>query len=111
MIREVHGPDAVQLEFTGELINKPPNFPVILMHPYTSSDKELFPLIDKPPLDIPPLEEEEEKKIVKVLQEKKTRNKEESKYLVGYKDPDQEDQWIIEKYIKNSDRLSRRFIH
>ncbi|MBW0480073.1 hypothetical protein O181_019788 [Austropuccinia psidii MF-1] len=111
MIRELRGPNAVQLELTGELMNKHPNFPVILMNPYTSSDKELFPQKNKPPLDIQPLEEEEDKKIVKVLQERKTRNKEESKHLVGYRDPDQEDQWIIEKYISNYDRLLRSFIH
>ncbi|MBW0544761.1 hypothetical protein O181_084476 [Austropuccinia psidii MF-1] len=67
MIKALHGPNAVQLELTGELMNKHPAFPVILIKPYSASDKELFPLINKPPLEIPPLEEAEEKKIMKVL--------------------------------------------
>ncbi|MBW0518165.1 hypothetical protein O181_057880 [Austropuccinia psidii MF-1] len=50
MIREINGPDAVQLELTGELMNKHPTFPVSPIKPYSSSDKELFPLISKPPL-------------------------------------------------------------
>ncbi|MBW0564143.1 hypothetical protein O181_103858 [Austropuccinia psidii MF-1] len=69
MIKALHGPNAVQLEHTGELMNKHPNFPVSLIIPYSSSYKELFPLGNKPPLEIPPLEQGEEKKIVKVLKE------------------------------------------
>ncbi|MBW0534212.1 hypothetical protein O181_073927 [Austropuccinia psidii MF-1] len=75
MIRALHGPNAVQLELTGELMIKHPTFPVSLIKPYSSSDKELFSLRNKPPLEIPPLEEGEEKKIVKVLKERRTRNK------------------------------------
>ncbi|MBW0524234.1 hypothetical protein O181_063949 [Austropuccinia psidii MF-1] len=82
MIKALHGPNAVQLELTGEPMNKHPNFPVSLTKPYRSSDKELFPLIKKPTLEIPPLEEGEEKKIVKVLKERRTRSKKEREYLV-----------------------------
>ncbi|MBW0529955.1 hypothetical protein O181_069670 [Austropuccinia psidii MF-1] len=77
MIKELHGPNAVQLELTGELMNRHPNLPVILIKPYSPSDKELFPLRNEPALEIPPLEEGEEKKIVKVLKERRTRNKKE----------------------------------
>ncbi|MBW0513757.1 hypothetical protein O181_053472 [Austropuccinia psidii MF-1] len=77
MIKALYGPNAVQLELTGELINKHPTSPVILIKSYSSSDKELFPLRNKRPLEIPPLEEGEEKKIVKVLKERRTRNKKE----------------------------------
>ncbi|MBW0552355.1 hypothetical protein O181_092070 [Austropuccinia psidii MF-1] len=56
MIKALHGPKAVQLELTGELMNKHPNFPVSLIKPYSSSDKKLFPLRNKPQLEIPPLE-------------------------------------------------------
>ncbi|MBW0537172.1 hypothetical protein O181_076887 [Austropuccinia psidii MF-1] len=77
MIKELHGPNSVQLELTGELMNQHPAFPVSLIEPSSSSDKELFPLRKKPPLEIPPLEEGEEKKIVKVLNKQRTRNKEE----------------------------------
>ncbi|MBW0469276.1 hypothetical protein O181_008991 [Austropuccinia psidii MF-1] len=62
MIKALHGPNAVQLELTGELMNKHPAFPVSLIKPYSLIDKELFPLRSKPPLD-----KEEEKKIVKPL--------------------------------------------
>ncbi|MBW0491195.1 hypothetical protein O181_030910 [Austropuccinia psidii MF-1] len=55
MLKALHGPNAVQLELTGELLNKYPDFPVSLINPYSSSDKELFPLINKPPLETPPL--------------------------------------------------------
>ncbi|MBW0569692.1 hypothetical protein O181_109407 [Austropuccinia psidii MF-1] len=75
ILRALHGPNAVQLELTGELMNKHPTFPVGLIKPYSSSDKELFLLRNEPPLEIPPLEEGEEKKIVKVLKERRTRNK------------------------------------
>ncbi|MBW0560750.1 hypothetical protein O181_100465 [Austropuccinia psidii MF-1] len=70
MINAVLGPNAVQLELTGDLMNKHPASPVSLIKPYSSSDKELFPL-----RNIPPLEEGEEKKIVKVVKERRTRNK------------------------------------
>ncbi|MBW0555458.1 hypothetical protein O181_095173 [Austropuccinia psidii MF-1] len=75
MVKALHGPNAVQFELTGELMNKNPAFPVSLIKPYSSSDKELFPLRNKPPLEIPPLEEGEEKKIVQVLKERRTRKK------------------------------------
>ncbi|MBW0473139.1 hypothetical protein O181_012854 [Austropuccinia psidii MF-1] len=81
MINALHGPNAVQLGLTGELIKKHPTFPVSLKKPYSSSDKELFLLRNKPPLEIYPLEEGEEKKIVKVLKERRTRNKKEREYL------------------------------
>ncbi|MBW0478572.1 hypothetical protein O181_018287 [Austropuccinia psidii MF-1] len=105
MIKALHGPNPVQLELPGELMNKHPNFPVILINPYSSGDKELFPLRNKPPLEIPPLEEGEEKKIVKVLKERRTKNKKQREYLVRYRNPTQEDEWLLEKYITNSDKL------
>ncbi|MBW0575731.1 hypothetical protein O181_115446 [Austropuccinia psidii MF-1] len=45
MIKALHGSNAMQLELTGELMSKHPAF--------SSSDKELFPLRKKPPLEIP----------------------------------------------------------
>ncbi|MBW0524244.1 hypothetical protein O181_063959 [Austropuccinia psidii MF-1] len=79
MIKVLQACNSGKLELTGELMNKRPTFPVRLIKPYSSSDKELFPLINKPTLKIPPLEEGEEKKIVKVLKESRTRNKKERK--------------------------------
>ncbi|MBW0521949.1 hypothetical protein O181_061664 [Austropuccinia psidii MF-1] len=108
MIRALHGPNAVQLELTGELMNKPPAFHLSLMKTYSSSDKELFHLIKKPPLEITPLEEGEEKKIVKVLKERKKINKKESEYLVRYRNAAQEDEWLLEKDMRNADKDLRR---
>ncbi|MBW0473695.1 hypothetical protein O181_013410 [Austropuccinia psidii MF-1] len=109
IIKALHGPDSVQLDLTGELINKHPTFPINLIKHYRSSDKELFPLRNKPTLEIPPLEEGEEKKIVKVLKGRRTRNKKEREYLVRYRSPTKEDEWLLEKAINNSDKLLRRF--
>ncbi|MBW0577242.1 hypothetical protein O181_116957 [Austropuccinia psidii MF-1] len=75
MIKALHGPNAVRLELTGELMNKHPTFSVSLIKPYSSSDKVLFPLRNETPIEIPPLEEREEKKIVKVLKERKKRKR------------------------------------
>ncbi|MBW0520119.1 hypothetical protein O181_059834 [Austropuccinia psidii MF-1] len=111
MIKALNGPNAVQLELTGELMNKQSNFPVSLIEPYSSSGKELFPLRNEPPLEIPPLEEGEEKKVVKVLKERRRRNKKEREYLVRYKTPSQESEWLLEKDIKNSDKLLIMFRH
>ncbi|MBW0586086.1 hypothetical protein O181_125801 [Austropuccinia psidii MF-1] len=111
MIKALHGPNAVQLELTGKLMNKHPILPVSLIEPYSSSDKELFPLRNKPPLEIPPLEEGEENKIVKVLKEISTRSKKEREYLVRYRNSTQENEWLLEKDITNADKLLRRFRH
>ncbi|MBW0511640.1 hypothetical protein O181_051355 [Austropuccinia psidii MF-1] len=92
-------------------MNKHTAFPVSLMKPYSSSDKEFFPLRKKPPLEIPPLEEGEEKRIMKVLKERRARNKKEREYLVRYRNPTQEDEWLLEKDITNSDKLLRRLRH
>ncbi|MBW0522150.1 hypothetical protein O181_061865 [Austropuccinia psidii MF-1] len=111
IIKALHGPFALQVKFTGELMNKQPAFPVILIKPYTSSDKELFPLRNQTPLEIPPVEEGAGKRIVKALKERRKRNKKEREYLVRYRNPTQEDEWLLEKYIKNSDKLLRRLRH
>ncbi|MBW0573417.1 hypothetical protein O181_113132 [Austropuccinia psidii MF-1] len=109
MIKALHGPNAVKLELTGELMNKHPAFPVSVIKSHSSSDKELFPLKSKQPLEIPPLNEGEEKKIVKFLKERRTRNKKEGEYLLRCRNPTQEDKLLLEKDIKNADKLLRRF--
>ncbi|MBW0560430.1 hypothetical protein O181_100145 [Austropuccinia psidii MF-1] len=53
MLKALYSPNAVHLELTGELMNKHPTFPVSLIKPYSSIDKEFFPLRKKPPLEIP----------------------------------------------------------
>ncbi|MBW0511192.1 hypothetical protein O181_050907 [Austropuccinia psidii MF-1] len=92
-------------------MSKHPTFPVSLIKPYSSSEKDLFPLRNKPPLEIPPPEEGEENKIVKFLKERRTRNKKERKNLLGYRSPAKEDEWLLYKNINNSDKLLRRFRH
>ncbi|MBW0552731.1 hypothetical protein O181_092446 [Austropuccinia psidii MF-1] len=42
MIKALHGLNSVQLDLTGELMNKNPTFPVSLTKPYSSSDKDYF---------------------------------------------------------------------
>ncbi|MBW0557453.1 hypothetical protein O181_097168 [Austropuccinia psidii MF-1] len=99
LIKAVHAPNAVQLELTGELMNKQPTFLVNLIDPYSSSDKKLFPLRKKPLLEIPPLEEGEEKKIVQVLKERRTIKNNEREYLLRYRNTTQEDEWLLEKVL------------
>ncbi|MBW0469487.1 hypothetical protein O181_009202 [Austropuccinia psidii MF-1] len=88
MIKALHGPNAVQIELTGESMNKHPTFP--------------------PPLEITPLEGEE-KKTVKVLKERKTRTKREREYLVRYRNPAEENEWLLEEDTTNHYKLLRRF--
>ncbi|MBW0534527.1 hypothetical protein O181_074242 [Austropuccinia psidii MF-1] len=85
MIKALHGPDVVQLKLIGELMDKHPTFPVSLINPYSSIDKKLSPLRNKPPLETAPLEEGEEKKILKVLKERRTRNQKERECHVRYR--------------------------
>ncbi|MBW0527552.1 hypothetical protein O181_067267 [Austropuccinia psidii MF-1] len=89
MLIVLHGLNSVQLELTGELMNENTTFPVSLIKPYSSSDKDLFPLKNKPPLELPPLDEVEGKKIVKVLKERRKRNKKEGEYPVKYRNSTQ----------------------
>ncbi|MBW0568688.1 hypothetical protein O181_108403 [Austropuccinia psidii MF-1] len=67
IIKALHGTNAVQVELTGELENKHPTFPVSLVKHYTSSDKELFLLRNETPLEVPPIDQSEEKKVLKLL--------------------------------------------
>ncbi|MBW0508284.1 hypothetical protein O181_047999 [Austropuccinia psidii MF-1] len=110
MIKELNGPNSVQLELTSELMKKHPASPVGLIKPYISSGKDLFPLRNKPTLEIPPLQEGEEKRIVKVLKDRRTRKKG-KEYLLRCRNPNQEDEWLLDKDITNSEKLLIRIIH
>ncbi|MBW0530973.1 hypothetical protein O181_070688 [Austropuccinia psidii MF-1] len=72
IIDALYGTNALQVELSGELENKHPTFPVSLAKHYTSSDKELFPLRNEKPLEVPPLGQIGEKKSTKSLERKKT---------------------------------------
>ncbi|MBW0491185.1 hypothetical protein O181_030900 [Austropuccinia psidii MF-1] len=111
VIVALHGTNAVQVELSGELENKHPTFPVSLIKPYQPTDKELFPLRNPTPLTIPPVEQSEDKKIKKVIKERRLRGKNQREYLVRYRNPVHEDEWLAESEIPDSDKLSRRFQH
>ncbi|MBW0586122.1 hypothetical protein O181_125837 [Austropuccinia psidii MF-1] len=111
IIKALHGTNAVQVELSGELENKHPTFPVSLVKHYTSSDKELFPLRNETPLEVPPLDQSEEKKVLKVLKERRLRGKNEREYLVRYRNPQHEDEWIVAEKIPDAQMFLRRFSH
>ncbi|MBW0471282.1 hypothetical protein O181_010997 [Austropuccinia psidii MF-1] len=75
IIQALHGTNAVQVELSGELENKHPSFPVSLVKHYTASDKELFPLRNETPLEIPPLDQSKEQKLLKGLKKIRLRGK------------------------------------
>ncbi|MBW0569976.1 hypothetical protein O181_109691 [Austropuccinia psidii MF-1] len=73
IMKSLHGKNAVQVELSGELENKHPAFAVSLVRNYTSSDKELFPLRKETPLEVPQLDQSEEKKLLKVFKYRRLR--------------------------------------
>ncbi|MBW0468269.1 hypothetical protein O181_007984 [Austropuccinia psidii MF-1] len=62
VIAALHGTNAVQMEFSGELESKHPPFPVSLIKPYQQADKESFLMRNPTPLTVPPVERSEDKK-------------------------------------------------
>ncbi|MBW0563486.1 hypothetical protein O181_103201 [Austropuccinia psidii MF-1] len=111
VIIALHGTNAVQVELSGELENKHPTFPVSLIKPYQPTDKELFPLRNPTPLTVPPVEQDEDKKIKKVIKERRLGGKNQREYLVRYRNLVIEDEWLEESEIPDSDKLLRRFRH
>ncbi|MBW0540588.1 hypothetical protein O181_080303 [Austropuccinia psidii MF-1] len=86
-----HGTNAVQVEF--------------------SADKELFPLRNPTPLTVPPVEQNEDKDIKKVIKKRRLRGKNQREYLVRYRNPVHEYEWLAESEVPDSDKLLRRFRH
>ncbi|MBW0516074.1 hypothetical protein O181_055789 [Austropuccinia psidii MF-1] len=111
VIKALHGENAVEVELSEELSNKHPTFPVSLIKPYKSTDAEKFPLRNKVPQAIPPIESSGIKKITKVLKDRKLRTNKVREYLVRYSDPTCEAEWLAEKDIPEADKLLRRFRH
>ncbi|MBW0516391.1 hypothetical protein O181_056106 [Austropuccinia psidii MF-1] len=68
-IKALHGENEIEVELSEELSNKHPTFPVSLVKPYKYSDAEKFPLRNKVPKHMPPIESSGTKKITKVLKE------------------------------------------
>ncbi|MBW0486499.1 hypothetical protein O181_026214 [Austropuccinia psidii MF-1] len=85
VIFALHGTNSVQVELSGELENKHPTFLVRLIKPYKPTEKELFPLRNPNPLTVPPVEHNEDKKIKKVIKERRIRGKNQSKYHIRYR--------------------------
>ncbi|MBW0504666.1 hypothetical protein O181_044381 [Austropuccinia psidii MF-1] len=109
IIKALHGRNAVQIKLSGELENKHPSFPVSLVNLYTSSDKELFHLRNQTPLQVLPLDQIEEEKLLKFLKEIILRGKNESEFLVRYRNPQHEDKWLSESKIPDSQNFLRSF--
>ncbi|MBW0573186.1 hypothetical protein O181_112901 [Austropuccinia psidii MF-1] len=82
VIFALHGTNAVQVELSGELENQHPTFPVSLIKPYQQFDKELFPLRNPTPLTVPPVEQNEDRKINKAIKGRILRGKNQREYLV-----------------------------
>ncbi|MBW0489343.1 hypothetical protein O181_029058 [Austropuccinia psidii MF-1] len=94
VIKARHGENAVEVDVSEEFSNNHPKFPVGLIKPYESGDAETFPLRNKVPRVIPPIESSRSKKITKVLKERKLRTNKVREYLVRYSDPTCEDEWL-----------------
>ncbi|MBW0477534.1 hypothetical protein O181_017249 [Austropuccinia psidii MF-1] len=110
-IVSLHGTNAFQVEFSGELENKHPTFPVSSIKPYQPADKELFPLRNPATFTVPPVKQSEDKMIKKIIKERRLRGKNQRKYLVRYRNPVHEDEGMAESGIPDSDKLLRRFGH
>ncbi|MBW0514760.1 hypothetical protein O181_054475 [Austropuccinia psidii MF-1] len=82
VIEALHGKNAMEVELYEELSNEHPTFPVSLVKPFKYSDSEKFPLRNKVPQHIPPIESSGTRKITKVLKERKLITKKVREYLV-----------------------------
>ncbi|MBW0577047.1 hypothetical protein O181_116762 [Austropuccinia psidii MF-1] len=111
VIASLHGTNSVEVELSGELENKHPTFPLRLIKPVQPVDKELFPSRNSAPLAVPPVEQNEDKKLKKVIKERRLRGKNQTEYLVRYRNPVQEYECQAESEIPDSDKLLRRFRH
>ncbi|MBW0536205.1 hypothetical protein O181_075920 [Austropuccinia psidii MF-1] len=109
LFKALHWENAIEIELSEELGNKYPKLEVSLVKTYTSSDAEKFPLRNRAPQNIPPIESSGTRKITKVLKERKLRAKKLREYLVGYSDPTCEDEWLSEKDIPEATKLLKRF--
>ncbi|MBW0542718.1 hypothetical protein O181_082433 [Austropuccinia psidii MF-1] len=103
----LYGTNAVQVELSGELHNKHPTIPVSLMKPYQPSDKEFFPSRNPNPWPVPPVEQSGDKKIWRLIKARRLRGKNERVYLVRYRNPVHEDEWLAESEIPDTGKLLR----
>ncbi|MBW0532896.1 hypothetical protein O181_072611, partial [Austropuccinia psidii MF-1] len=111
VIFALHGTNAVQVELSGELENKHPTFLVSFIKPYQPADKEFFPLRNPTPLTVPPVEQNEDRKIKNFIKERRLRGNNQREYLVTYRNPVHEDEWLEESEILDSEKFLRGFRH
>ncbi|MBW0512118.1 hypothetical protein O181_051833 [Austropuccinia psidii MF-1] len=111
VIKAIHGENSFEVKLSEQLSNEHPTFPVSLIKPYKSSDTETFPLRNRVPQVITPIESSGIKKITKFLKERKFRTNKVRECLVRYRDPACEDEWLAEKDILKATKLFRRFRH
>ncbi|MBW0568934.1 hypothetical protein O181_108649, partial [Austropuccinia psidii MF-1] len=110
-MKALHGENSVEVELSEELSNKRPTFPLSLIKPYKSSDAEKFPLRNKAPQVIPPIESSGIRNITQLLKERNLRTNKVREYLVRYSEPTYEDEWLAESDIPEATKLLRRFRH
>ncbi|MBW0542742.1 hypothetical protein O181_082457 [Austropuccinia psidii MF-1] len=82
-IKALHGENAVEVELSEELSNKHPTLPVSLINTYRSSDSEKFPLRNKVPQIMTPIESSGIQKMTKVLKERKLITNNVREYFLG----------------------------
>ncbi|MBW0484937.1 hypothetical protein O181_024652 [Austropuccinia psidii MF-1] len=111
IIVSLHEINSVQVELSGELQSKHTTFPFSLIKPDQPAVKDFFPLRNPTPSDLPPVEHSEDKKINKVIKQRKLKGKNQREYLVIYRNLVHEDDWLSESEIPESSKLLRRFRH
>jgi hypothetical protein len=102
----------VEVILTGEFSRKHPTFPVSLLKHYKESKDQQFPGRSEPTEQQVPFEDEAEKVILKVLNQKmiKLNNKDTRLYLVRYKNKSSDyDEWLPESKIPNVTTLLRKY--
>ncbi|MBW0476780.1 hypothetical protein O181_016495 [Austropuccinia psidii MF-1] len=67
--------------------------------------------VNSNPLTVPPVEQSEDKRIKKFIKERRHRGKNRREYLVRYRNQVNEDEWLAESEIPESEKLLRRFRH
>ncbi|MBW0497844.1 hypothetical protein O181_037559 [Austropuccinia psidii MF-1] len=82
-----------------QMEDKHPTLPVSLIKPYQPTDKDLSPLRNPTPLTVTPVEQSEDRKIKKFIKETRLTVKNQREYLVRYRNPVHEDEWLAESEI------------
>ncbi|MBW0570344.1 hypothetical protein O181_110059 [Austropuccinia psidii MF-1] len=103
----IKGPKKLEDSYVGPFVIIPYMEPMHLIKPYQPAYKELFPLRNPTPLAVPPVEQNEDTMIKKVIKERRLRGKNQREYLVRYRNPVHEDEWLAESKIPDSYKLLR----